>query len=220
MPGRPSGKSADGRARLLDACWALLLENEPGERLTITAVCEQAGVTPPTLYHHFGDLGSLEAAASQRAFTQWQEKITEEASSAGTPEERLKRFTDAYLAWAMTHPDAYIILFSRPGQLGSDGKGPRFQSMMTSLSEIHGLPVDDPSLMAISFSLWAGLHGAAMLLVVAPLLPLGAIQTTMDHLTDAINSYGPPPESPWFPGLLQAHDPGLAPGRGTRRFRY
>ena len=220
MVGRPKGNNADGQSRLLDACWALLLENDPGDRLTIASVCERAGVTPPTLYHHFGDLASLEAAASKRAFEQWHERLVDRVLTSGDPHDQLRQFTHGYVRWARENPDAYMILFSRPGRLGADGRGPRFEVMLQSLAKIHDMDEDDPRLIAMTFTIWSGLHGVAMLAVVAPELSEESELSTVDHLISAVNAHDPPENVGWVPELMSAREQNIPRARHRRHFRF
>jgi AcrR family transcriptional regulator len=46
------------RARIIDIT-AELLAASPTGQISTRAVCDAAGVTPPTLYHHFGDKDGL-----------------------------------------------------------------------------------------------------------------------------------------------------------------
>jgi len=143
MAGRPPGSSANGKQRLLDACWDLLVELPVGERLTISAVCEKAGCTPPTLYHHFGDLAALERAASRRAYVAWSEDVETACASTTDPEERLLERGRAYLQWADEHVDAYHVLFSQPRKSQDPNaqgiEAPGFQALLNDLGEIHDL---------------------------------------------------------------------------------
>lgn len=42
------------------------LDQNPGQQLTTRVVCALAGVTAPTLYHHFGDKDGLLQAVAER----------------------------------------------------------------------------------------------------------------------------------------------------------
>lgn len=220
MVGRPPGDSADGKQRLLDACWQLLIENAPGERLTIAAVCERAECTPPTLYHHYGDLGTLEAAASARAFLEWNSGLDAEFASIADPRERLRAYSHAYLDWAVENPDAYTILFSRPGRLGPDGSGPRFHGLIQSLSEIHGRDKEDAGLIALSLAYWCLLHGTAAMALAAPGVPREAEVATLDYVEAALTAFGPPDAQGWAPELLHLTPDTAEPRRAPRRFSY
>jgi AcrR family transcriptional regulator len=63
-PGRPVGGDAGGRGALLSAARAVFAE-KGYESASIKEIVERAGVTPPALYHHFGNkVGIYEAAAA------------------------------------------------------------------------------------------------------------------------------------------------------------
>lgn len=195
MAGRPPGGSADGKERLLDACWNLLLELPMGERLTISAVCTRAGCTPPTLYHHFGDLASLERAASRRAYEAWSEDVESACSSETDPQERLMARGKAYLQWANDHVDAYHVLFSHPRKNhdpnGSDIEAPGFQALVRDLGEVHDLPASDASLVPLAFAYWSGIHGLASLAVTVPFFPKETQESVLEIMTHSFVSHGP-----------------------------
>lgn len=221
MAGRPPGDSADGRLRLLDACWALLLENEPGERLTIAAVCERARCTPPTLYHHFGDLANLEREASARAFGQWAAALSAECAKVKDPAERLHRHGRAYLDWAIANPDAYFVLFCRPGKLGPEGHGPIYPDLLANLAELHDRDPEDPGLFAMGFAFWSAVHGLACLCIASP-LPEETRSSTLEYFEAALNTYGPPESQPWAQDMLakQAAARNAPPPRKPARPRF
>lgn len=195
MAGRPPGGSADGKQRLLDACWNLLVELPIGERLTISAVCDRAGCTPPTLYHHFGDLGSLERAASRRAHSAWSDELESACSSIDDPQDRLLHRGKAYLQWAHDHVDAYHVLFSQPRRSVDPNaetvKVPGFQALLRDLEEIHDLPHSDPAALPLAFAYWTGIHGLASLAVTVPFFPKDVQESTLEIMTRSFTSKGP-----------------------------
>ena len=201
MAGRPPGDSADGKKRLLDACWELLVETPQGERLTIAAVCERARCTPPTLYHHFGDLASLERAASRRAYMAWNEDVQSSCSHIKDPNKRLAERGRSYLGWAIKHPDAYTALFSLPRKADDpntaslDGAG--FQALTNDLAEIHQVPAADPSVVPLAFAFWAGVHGLASLSITVPYFPQGIQESTLEIMTRSFIEHGPVEAPDW-----------------------
>ncbi len=195
MAGRPPGGSANGRERLLNACWDLMVELPVGERLTISAVCDRAGCTPPTLYHHFGDLASLERAASRRAFNVWIEDQQFGDNRASDPRERLVQHGQAYLQWAREHVDAYHALFSQPRRSpdpnAETAETPGFQTLLADLGEIHDLPASDPALVPLAFAYWSGLHGLATLPVTVPFFREQTRESVLEVMTHALVSREP-----------------------------
>ena len=201
MAGRPPGDSADGKKRLLDACWELLVETPQGERLTIAAVCERARCTPPTLYHHFGDLASLERAASRRAYVAWNEDVDSTCAPIKDPTKRLAARGQAYLDWALAHPDAYTVLFSLPRKADDPNAatlhGAGLQSLLNDLGEIHHVLPSDPSVVPLAFAYWAGVHGLASLSISVPYFPKDIRVTTLDIMTGAFTKHGPVEAPSW-----------------------
>ena len=195
MAGRPPGSSANGKQRLLDACWDLLVELPVGERLTISAVCEKAGCTPPTLYHHFGDLAALERAASRRAYVAWSEDVNTACASTTDPEARLLERGRAYLQWADEHVDAYHVLFSQPRKSQDPNaqgiEAPGFQALLNDLGEIHDLAISDTALLPLAFAYWGGIHGLASLSVTVPFFPKKAQKSALEIMTHSIISRAP-----------------------------
>ncbi len=194
MAGRPPGGSADGRQRLLDACWNLLQELPVGVRLTISAVCDRAGCTPPTLYHHFGDLSTLERAASRRAYVAWSEDLETVCASKADPQERLLQRGRAHLEWANEHVDAYHALFSQPRRSQDPDaqsiEAPGFQALLADLGEVHDLPSSDATLLPLAFAFWSGVHGLASLAVTVPFFPKKAQESALEIMAHSFVSHG------------------------------
>ncbi len=206
MAGRPPGASADGKKRLLDACWDLLVEQPVGERLTISAVCDRARCTPPTLYHHFGDMASLERAASRRAYMSWSEELESACASIADPEDRLLQRGRAYLQWAQEHVDAYHALFSQPRRSkdlnAQSAETPGFQALLNDLAEVHDLSPSDTSLLPLAFAYWAGIHGLATLSFTVPFFPKEAQESALKVMTQSFISQSPVDEVPALTGQL------------------
>lgn len=201
MAGRPPGDSADGKKRLLDACWELLVETPQGERLTIAAVCERARCTPPTLYHHFGDLASLERAASRRAYVAWNQDVEATCGPIKDPRKRLAARGEAYINWALKHPDAYTVLFSLPRKADDPNAaslhGAGLQALLQDLGEIHQVLPSDPSVVPLAFAYWAGVHGLSSLAISVPYFPESIRETTLAIMTESFIMHGPVEAPSW-----------------------
>src|SRR4029079_19183669 len=102
----------DARARILRAATELLAT---GGRSAVTtrAVSAAAGVQPPTIYRHFGDMqGLLEAVARDTLPIYAREKASRPLTN--DPVEDLRRAWDLHIAFGLAHPDAYALLYSAP----------------------------------------------------------------------------------------------------------
>lgn len=190
--GRPKSGLGDGRVRLLDACWDLLVESpESGEKVTVAAVCRRAGCTPPTLYHHFADLPSLRRAAGERAFGEWAQQVEERIAGSRDPAHRLRRRGAAYVGWGVSHPQAYRALFLSPaagsfGDPAPGGPGEGFGQLLADLAALVDGSPDDPALLPLGVAFWSAVHGLTALAVVNPDLPQQMRVAAFDWLADAL----------------------------------
>lgn len=69
--------SLPGRDRVLDAASGLM-SRRGFSGTSIAAICEKAGVGPPTIYWHFGDKEGLFAAVMERAADRWFREFVQE----------------------------------------------------------------------------------------------------------------------------------------------
>jgi AcrR family transcriptional regulator len=116
-----------------------LLEKDGAEALTTRAVCEAAGVTAPTLYHHFGDKnGLLRAIVAQGVKTFMARKRANRQTADAVAD--LKRGWDGWIAFALERPrlfrlmiestrsdpsanqEAFTIMRANVGRLANDGR--------------------------------------------------------------------------------------------------
>lgn len=108
----PRSRRSDARTRIVRAATDLLAA---GGRNAVTtrAVSAAAGVQPPTIYRHFGDMqGLLDVAARDTLATYAQEKAAR--SLTDDPVEDLRRGWDLHIAFGLAHPDAFALLYSAP----------------------------------------------------------------------------------------------------------
>jgi AcrR family transcriptional regulator len=81
--------------------------------LTTRAVSAAAGVQPPTIYRHFGDMqGLLDAAARETLAVYAREKGTR--APTNDPIDDLRRGWDLHIAFGLAHPDAFALLYGAP----------------------------------------------------------------------------------------------------------
>jgi AcrR family transcriptional regulator len=107
-------KDKSSRERLLAAAASLLASE--GTSVSTRAICEAAGVTAPTLYHHFGDRDGLLNAVVSHGFREYLDsKRTIEHT--GDPLEDLRLGWDNHVAWGLAHPNFYALMFGqvKPG---------------------------------------------------------------------------------------------------------
>jgi AcrR family transcriptional regulator len=101
------------RERILQAAMELVAASE-GNTVSTRQITERAGVTAPTLYHHFGDKDGLMEAVVARGF---EEFIRSEGSIERTdaPIEDVKRLWDVHVQFGVTHAQLYLLMFGNAG---------------------------------------------------------------------------------------------------------
>jgi len=102
----------DARARIVRAATELLATGGR-DAVTTRAVSAAAGVQPPTIYRHFGDMqGLFEAVARDTLATYAREKASRPLTS--DPVEDVRRAWDLHVAFSLAHPDVFALLYSGP----------------------------------------------------------------------------------------------------------
>ena len=88
---------------------------------TTRAVSAAAGVQPPALYRHFGDLrGLLDAVARETLAAYLREKAARDRvddradDRANDPVEALRRGWDRHVAFGLAHPEVYALIYGDP----------------------------------------------------------------------------------------------------------
>jgi AcrR family transcriptional regulator len=113
--------------------------------VTTRAVSAAAGVQPPTIYRHFGDMqGLLEVVARETLAIQVREQAT--LAPTNDPVEDLRRGWDRHIAFGLAHPDAFALLYSAPSVAESrsaiDEGVAVLQGLVARIAEAGRLRVD------------------------------------------------------------------------------
>ena len=104
---------ASPRERLIQAAMDLVAASG-GASVSTRQITDLAGVTAPTLYHHFGDKDGLMEAVIARGFEEFVEReVSIERSEA--PLEDVKRLWDVHVQFGVTHPQLYMLMFGSSG---------------------------------------------------------------------------------------------------------
>ena len=191
-PRRTRARRGEGeklREQVLEAAERLLVETGDEEAVTIRAVADAVGVTPPSVYLHFADKDELLFAICERHFAQL-DRVTEKAA-AGSNDllEALALRGKAYIRFGVEHPEQYRILFMRkPSHTPEDFQVDRlrdaaaFNHLVEHVARcVHaGLFEGDP--LMISLGLWATVHGLTSLLISKPDFPWPELDAVSDHV--------------------------------------
>ncbi|WP_427005665.1 TetR/AcrR family transcriptional regulator [Pseudarthrobacter sp. H2] len=97
------------KVRLLRAA-AELLAASGGSAVSTRQITQLAGVTAPTLYHHFGDKEGLFDAVIAAGF---EEFVADERDFApsGQPLEDIRRMWDNHVQFGLNQPELYLVMF-------------------------------------------------------------------------------------------------------------
>ena len=102
----------DTRTRIVRAA-AELLATGGRNAVTTRAVSAAAGVQPPTIYRHFGDMqGLLDVVARETLAVHVRDQATRALTN--DPVEDLRRGWDLHVAFGLANPDAFALLYSAP----------------------------------------------------------------------------------------------------------
>jgi AcrR family transcriptional regulator len=151
------------RRAILDAAEHLLATaGEDG--LSIRELCQRAGVTAPTIYHHFGDKAALVARVVDDCFADFDRALARRAAPHD-PVEALRWGFDRYVEYGLSRPTHYRLMFgerpSRPSPAGlASYDGLRRRVMAIADAERLAVPVEDGTA-----AFWAAVHGVTSLLI-------------------------------------------------------
>lgn len=103
------------RAKIRHAA-AELYREQGLSNLTARAIAVRAGVSPGTIYVHFGSLSELARSLWQGPVLKFEQHLDELASEHVDPLPRIRAMVTAYLAFARANPDLYkgTFLYIRP----------------------------------------------------------------------------------------------------------
>jgi AcrR family transcriptional regulator len=191
---RPRSRRGEGetlRADILAATEQLMIETGRADAVSIRAIADAVGVTPPSIYLHFPDKESLILAVCERHFEVFDAVIEDAGRSTDDPVESLRRRGRAYVRFGLENPEPYRILFMTRTESAQQrdvvvGAGARaFQHLVEAVQRCIDAgafrPVD-PVLAATG--VWTAVHGVTSLLISMPGFPWPDVEVLVDHVTD------------------------------------
>ena len=158
------------RRTILDAAEALLAAGgEDG--LSIRELCARAGVTPPTIYHHFGDKQALVDRVIDECFAEFDATLARRTLPAD-PVEALRLAFDNYVEYGLAHPTHYRLMFQRAGARKTSKAGlasyDRLRRVVAAVAAAGRLV---PQVEVATLACWCASHGVTSLLVGAYFTP-------------------------------------------------
>ena len=178
------------RAEILEAAERLLIETGDEEAVSIRAIAELVGVTPPAIYLHFADKAELIFAVCEEQFRALDRAVERAAARSTDSVESLRLRGQAYVKFGRDHPEQYRILFmGKPKAVPASFDMDRLRSTaafdhlvdaVRACMDSGALPKRDPFPVAVE--LWAVVHGITSLLLAKPDFPWPPVKQLVDEL--------------------------------------
>lgn len=179
------------KADIVAAAKDLLAASADSTAVSIRAVADAVGVTPPSIYLHFADKDALIAEVVADVFAELHAAMAAAGAEAAGPLERLRAYGLAYVRFAVAHPEHYRVATMAHCRLGDGHVGATeldrtlrdaaFSQVLGTVEECMDEGVfaaGDP--LPVALQMWAAAHGIASLLVTKPYLPWGDLDAIAD----------------------------------------
>ncbi|MDP9388668.1 MAG: TetR/AcrR family transcriptional regulator, partial [Actinomycetota bacterium] len=203
-PRRSRARRGEGerlRDEILEGASKLLAATGDADAVSVRAVADAVGVTPPSIYLHFADKAELLTAVCERHFRALHSFVEEAVDGTDDPEEQLRRRGRAYVRFGIEHPEEYRVLFMRrPGQAAlppaEDAREVSgFAALVANVQramEAGVIAGADPLLVASG--LWSVVHGITSLAISLPGFPQVGLDALVDHVLEVhCRGLRPPP---------------------------
>jgi AcrR family transcriptional regulator len=191
---RPRSRRGEGetlRDDLLAATEQLMIETGSADGVSIRAIADAVGVTPPSIYLHFPDKESLILAICERHFETFDSAIEQAGTSTDDPVESLRRRGRAYVRFGLENPEPYRILFmtrtdgAQQRDVVVDAGARAFQHLVDAVQrciDAGAFRRVDPVLAATG--VWTAVHGVTSLLISMPGFLGPDVDVLVDHVCD------------------------------------
>jgi AcrR family transcriptional regulator len=157
------------RRAILDAAESLLAAHgESG--LSIREVCARAAVTPPTIYHHFGDKAALVDRVVDDCFEAFDRAFAGRAAPAD-PVERLRWGFDRYVEHGLAHPAHYRLMFQRSHTRPTPGGLASYDSLRRTVTAVAAAGRLRHPIEHATAAFWSAVHGVTSLLIAGFWMP-------------------------------------------------
>jgi len=147
------------------------LKEKGAEKISLRALAREIGVSQTAPYRHFHDKKQLLAAIAVLGFTQLAEQTETEKANLSNPMEIMRAMAHSYISFAVNNAEIFKIMFGPA--LGDRKDYPdvlkaaksRFEQIENVLREsIADGTIADLNVTLVANSIWASIHGLAILL--------------------------------------------------------
>jgi len=146
--------------------------------VSIRAIADAVGVSPPSIYLHFADKDALIDAVCQLQFRRLDAIVAATQGDIDDPVELLRRRGEAYVRFGVDHPEHYRLMLmgkSHFDGVADFGALPGARSFMALVENVQAcmdagaFAPDDP--VVVATVLWAAVHGMTSLRITIPGFP-------------------------------------------------
>jgi AcrR family transcriptional regulator len=178
------------RAEILAAAELLLIETGDQSALSIRAIAEAVGVTPPSIYRHFADRNDLLFAVCEQQFSHLHEAMEQAIEGVSDPWERIACRGRAYMEFGLTHAEQYRIIMTSRADLTPERL---VDERMMETSAFRGVVEDvqgaidagkirhSDNALLVATGLWMLVHGITSLLIAKPDFPWPPLDELVDY---------------------------------------
>jgi AcrR family transcriptional regulator len=155
---------------LVDTATDLVRTHGP-DGFSLRAAARAAGVDPAAVYRHFTDRSALLAAVAAVGFERLADDMVAGMAAAGdAPADRFEALGRAYVAFALTDPQHFRVMFGPYGSgpsRGADGAGgpSAYGLLVDALGDMGTAGVMSGPVEAAAMTAWAAIHGISTLLI-------------------------------------------------------
>jgi AcrR family transcriptional regulator len=182
---RPRGQL---RQDILNTVIDLLVQAGDVAAVSIDAVVDRVGCTPPALYYYFPTKNDLLWQACEAEFAKLAEHIEGQVADVDADSTLAALITrgQSVLHWAAEHPALYRILFMGTGRdgviRGQTWDDPSLQAIVRNLdsAKSEGLVRPELDSQLVTLTLWGTVHGFASLTVSFPAIPVDVVGASMN----------------------------------------
>lgn len=163
------------RDEILNVTERLLVKLGDENAVSIRAVAEAVGKTPPAIYLHFSDKDELIHAVCNRRFEEFDRALETAGARSDEPLESLRLRGEAYVRFGLDHPEHYKVLMmtARQQVIEVPDEAPgmaAFQHLVEAVQRCIDANVfsDEHDAVRIALTLWSAVHGITALLITMP----------------------------------------------------
>jgi AcrR family transcriptional regulator len=176
----PRGQGDELREEILDAAEQLLIETQSEEAVSIRAVADRVGVTPPSIYRHFADKATLMFSVCDRQFHRLDVELRRRLAIGDDPVEVVQACGLAYVQFGLDHPEAYRIMFMGHSDLTPDqyrdevlSDHGAFAGLIEAIDVVSAAGRLKPEIdvHTAALVLWESVHGLVSLRIAKPNFP-------------------------------------------------